>query len=210
MSHYLNNDRLKKAVVHLTKKDKDLARIFQSDGVPPLWARRPGFNTLIKIILEQQVSLASAKAVYKRVTDSINPLSSEHIEELGDTYLRELGVTRQKSSYIINIAKALISGELDLKSFNKLDDDSVRENLMNIKGIGSWTADIYLLMALRRPDIWPSGDVAIEKTVRKFKRLRHNSTSKRISKVAEQWRPFRSVAARMLWHHYLTNNLRNS
>ena len=206
MSNYLNNESLAKAVLHLTKKDRDLSSIYKSDGVPPLWARRSGFVTLVKIILEQQVSLASAKAVYKRVGNSINPFTPEHIEELGVNYLRNLGVTRQKSSYIINIAKANNNGDLDFKSLNKLDDESVKESLMRIKGIGSWTANIYLLMALRRPDIWPSGDIALENTVRRLKRLAKNSSSERIEKVAAQWQPFRSVAARMLWHHYLSNS----
>jgi DNA-3-methyladenine glycosylase II len=119
MSNYLNNESLEKAVVYLSKKDKDLRRLFKSDGVPPLWARRPEFVTLLKIILEQQVSLTSAKAVYKRVGNSINPFTPEHIEELGVNYLRNLGVTRQKSSYIINIAKANNNGDLDFKSLNK-------------------------------------------------------------------------------------------
>jgi DNA-3-methyladenine glycosylase II len=210
MSNYLNHVTLSNAVLYLTKKDKDLASIFKSDGVPPLWARRPGFATLIKIILEQQVSLASAKAVYRRVTNSINPFTPEHIDELGESYLRGLGVTRQKSSYIMNIAKTINIKDLDLKKLNRMDDKSVKEKLIRIKGIGSWTADIYLLMVLRRPDIWPSGDIALEKTVCTLKRLRNNPSSERILKVAEQWRPFRTVAARMLWHHYLSNNVRNS
>jgi DNA-3-methyladenine glycosylase II len=206
VSNYLHNESLAKTVLHLTKKDRDLSSIYKSDGVPPLWARRPGFVTLLKIILEQQVSLASAKAVYKRVGNSIIPFTPEHIEELGVNYLRSLGVTRQKSSYIINIAKANNNGDLDFKSLNKLDDESVKESLMRIKGIGSWTANIYLLMALQRPDIWPFGDIALEKTVRKLKEMRRNSSSERIEKVAAQWQPFRSVAARMLWHHYLSNS----
>jgi DNA-3-methyladenine glycosylase II len=206
VSNYLHNESLAKTVLHLTKKDRDLSSIYKSDGVPPLWARRPGFVTLLKIILGQQVSLASAKAVYKRVGNSIIPFTPEHIEELGVNYLRSLGVTRQKSSYIINIAKANNNGDLDFKSLNKLDDESVKESLMRIKGIGSWTANIYLLMALQRPDIWPFGDIALEKTVRKLKEMRRNSSSERIEKVAAQWQPFRSVAARMLWHHYLSNS----
>ncbi|MEJ2193436.1 MAG: hypothetical protein P8X73_01085 [Ignavibacteriaceae bacterium] len=122
MSNYLNNASLLKAVLYLSKKDKDLDKIFKSDGVPPLWARRPGFKTLIKIVLEQQVSLASGAAVYKKVAKSINPLTPEHIEELGINYLRGLGVTRQKSSYILNIAREINNGDIDLKSLNKLKD----------------------------------------------------------------------------------------
>lgn len=204
MSNYLNNASLLKAALYLTKRDKDLDRIFKSDGVPPLWARYPGFKTLIKIILEQQVSLASGAAIYKKVANSIDPFTPEHIEELGTSYLRGLGVTRQKSSYIINIANAINNGDIDLKSLNKLNNDSVKEKLMKIKGIGSWSANIYLLMALRRPDIWPAGDIALENTIRNLKKLRMNTSSEKISKVAEKWIPFRSVAARMLWHHYLS------
>ena len=210
MSNYLNNDTLLKAVLYLTKKDKDLATIFKSDGVPPLWARRPGFTTLIKIILEQQVSLASAKAVYTKIAQNIKPFTPERFEELGISYLKTLGVTRQKSSYIINVANAINNGKLDPKILNKLDDEIVKEKLMRIKGIGSWSADIYLLMALRRPDVWPKGDIALEKTIRNLKRLRKNYSSDKLSKVAEQWCPFRSVAARMLWHHYLSNSNKTS
>jgi DNA-3-methyladenine glycosylase II len=204
MSNYLNNASLLKAVLYLSKKDKDLDKIFKSDGVPPLWARRPGFKTLIKIVLEQQVSLASGAAVYKKVAKSINPLTPEHIEELGINYLRGLGVTRQKSSYILNIAREINNGDIDLKSLNKLKDHLVKEKLTKIKGIGSWTANIYLLMALRRPDIWPIGDIALENTVRSLMKLRKIYSSEKISKIAENWIPFRSVAARMLWHHYLS------
>jgi len=210
MNNYLNNASLQNAAIYLTKRDKDLDTIFQSDGVPPLWARKSGFKTLIKIILEQQVSLASGAAVYKKVANSVNPLNPKHIEELGINYLRSLGVTRQKSSYIINIANAINDGDIDLKSLNKLNNDSVKEKLMKIKGIGSWTANIYLLMALRRPDIWPAGDIALENTIRNLKKLRKNTSSEKILKVAEKWIPFRSVAARMLWHHYLTARNNNS
>ncbi len=210
MNNYLNNDTLSKAVLYLTKKDKDLDTIFRSDGVTPLWARRPGFTTLIKIILEQQVSLASAKAVYTKVAQSINPFTPQRFEELGVRHLKTLGVTRQKSSYIINVANAINQRNLDPKIFNKLDDEIVKKELMRLKGIGSWSADIYLLMALRRPDVWPKGDIALEKTIRKIKRLRKNYSSEKLSEVAEQWRPFRSVAARMLWHNYLSNRNQNS
>ena len=159
---------------------------------------------MIKIVLEQQVSLASGAAVYKKVAKSINPLTPEHIEELGINYLRGLGVTRQKSSYILNIAREINNGDIDLKSLNKLKDHLVKEKLTKIKGIGSWTANIYLLMALRRPDIWPIGDIALENTVRSLMKLRKIYSSEKISKIAENWIPFRSVAARMLWHHYLS------
>ncbi len=207
MSEYLNNQKLLEAVKYLLKKDKDLAALYEADGVPPLWARRPGFTTLIKIILEQQVSLASAKAVYKKLERNINPFTPTRFEELGIEYLKSLGVTRQKSSYCINIAAAILDDKLDLRSLNNLNDDDAKEILSRIKGIGSWTADIYLLMALRRSDIWPSGDVALASSMRKIKRLRSNPTNEKQIKIAQKWQPYRSVAARMLWQNYINNNL---
>jgi DNA-3-methyladenine glycosylase II len=207
LSEYLNNQKLSKAVKYLSKKDKDLAALYEADGVPPLWARRPGFTTLIKIILEQQVSLASAKAVYRKLESNINPFAPTRFEELGIAYLKSLGVTRQKSSYCINIAAAILDDKLDLKSLNKLSDEDAKEMLIRIKGIGPWTADIYLLMALRRADIWPLGDIALASSMKKIKRLRSNPTNEKQIKIAEKWRPYRSVAARMLWQHYIKNKL---
>ncbi|MGB5894307.1 MAG: hypothetical protein WBG58_09025 [Ignavibacteriaceae bacterium] len=207
MKDYLNNQKLLKAVKYLSKKDKDLAALYEADGVPPLWARRPGFTTLIKIILEQQVSLASAKAAYRKLARNIKPFTPVRFEELGIAYLKSLGVTRQKSSYCINIAAAILDDKLDLKSLNNMNDDDVKKTLSRIKGIGSWTADIYLLMALRRSDIWPSGDIALAKSMRKIKRLRSYPTYEKQIKIAEKWRLYRSVAARMLWQNYLNNKI---
>ncbi len=209
MNEYLNNQKLLKAVIYLSKKDEDLAAIYEEDGVPPLWARRPGFTTLIKIILEQQVSLASAKAVYKKLERNIKPFTPTRFEELGISYLKSLGVTRQKSSYCINIAAAIIDDKLDLKSLNNMNDDDAKEMLKRIKGIGSWTADIYLLMALRRSDIWPSADIALASSMRRIKRLRSYPTYEKQIKIAKKWQPYRSVAARMLWQHYLNNKTKN-
>jgi len=205
---YLNNQKLLEAAKFLSKIDKDLAALYEADGVPPLWAIRPGFTTLIKIILEQQVSLASAKAVYRKLERNIKPFTPIRFEELGIAYLKSLGLTRQKSSYCINIAAAILNDKLDLKFLNNLNDDDAKEMLILIKGIGSWTADIYLLMALRRSDIWPSGDIALASSMRKIKRLRSYPTNEKQIKIAEKWQPYRSVAARMLWQHYLNNKIK--
>ena len=203
MTEYLNTQKLLKAVKYLSKKDKDLAALYKEDGVPPLWARRPGFTTLIKIILEQQVSLASGKAIYKKLERNIKPFTPIRFRQLGIAYLSSLGVTRQKSAYCINLASAIINDKLDLKSLSKLSDDDAKEMLIWIKGIGSWTADIYLLMALRRSDVWPWGDIALASSMRRVKRLRSNPTNEKQINIAKKWRPYRSVAARMLWQHYL-------
>jgi len=199
----------KKSVVesaeYLAARDKDLARLLKADGVPPLWARRPGFSTLIQIILEQQVSLASGKAAHRRLVNNVVPFRPERFLEVGSSHLRALGVTRQKSGYCINVAEAILEDRLDLRALSRMDDAAVAESLTQVKGIGTWTAEIYLLMALRRPDVWPTGDVALINTMQKIKRLRKHPPERTQTRITDSWRPFRSVAARMLWHHYLSN-----
>ena len=195
------------AAKQLSKKDDGLSAIFATDGVPPLWARRPGFETLIKIILEQQVTLSSAKAINDKLHKNIKPFTPARFLELGISNLKKLGVTRQKSSYCINVAEAVTKNKFSFTSLNKLNDYNAKQILMQIKGVGSWTADIYLLMALRRPDIWPKGDIALAKSMKKVKRLKELPSNEQQLRVAETWRPYRSVAARMLWQHYIKNKL---
>lgn len=196
---------LSEATVYLAARDNDLARLLVADGIPPLWERKPCFSTLVHIILEQQVSLASARAMYRRLVDNLVPFTPDHFLEVGSSYLRSLGVTRQKAAYCINVAEAILGDGLDLRAVSRMDDLAAVATLTRIKGIGPWTAHIYLLMALRRPDVWPSGDIALANTVRKVKKLPEYPSPSKLSKVAETWRPFRSVAARMLWHHYLSD-----
>ena len=205
MIQSLTKMSLTEGTKYLAGRDNDLARLLMADGVPPLWERKPCFSTLIHIILEQQVSLASAKAMYRRLIDNLVPFTPDRFLEVGSSYLRSLGVTRQKAAYCINVAEAILGDRLDLKAVSKMDDLAAADTLTRIKGIGPWTANIYLLMALRRPDIWPSGDIALINTVRKVKRFHKDPSPSTLSRVAETWRPFRSVAARMLWHHYLSD-----
>ena len=204
MTPILTKKRLKEGTAYLAARDNDLARLFEADGVPPLWARKPCFSTLIHIILEQQVSLASAMAMYHRLLDNLVPFTPDHFIKAGSSYLRSLGVTRQKAAYCIHVANAILENQLDLKALSRLDDHSVVSILTKIKGIGPWTANIYLLMALRRPDVWPPGDIALMNTLRKVKSLQAYPAPSNLSAITEVWRPFRSVAARMLWHHYLS------
>src|SRR5262245_15493570 len=147
------------AATLLASRDTDLSVVFRKYGPPPLWGRRPGFVTLVRIILEQQVSLVSARSMFGRLTTHIQPFTPERFLQLGDTQLRALGVTRQKSSYFLSLADAAAAGSL--ANLARMDDEEARSALMRVKGIGSWTADIYLLMVLKRPDIWPNGDVAL-------------------------------------------------
>ncbi len=189
------------AATILAARDPELGSVLAMHGPPPMWGRRPGFITLVRIILEQQVSLVSARSMFQRLIANIQPFTPERFDELGELHLRSLGVTRQKSAYLISLAHAAAAGELT--TLSRTSDDVAREALMGVKGIGPWTADIYLLMVLRRPDIWPNGDVALATAVMKLKKLEARPSFPQLAQTAESWRPFRSVAARMLWRYYL-------
>jgi|SRR5215472_481611 len=197
----LNSNSLIAAAQELADRDRYLKRVHERYGPPPMWARRPGFPTLLRIILEQQVSLISARAMLQRLTTNIQPFTPERFIELGEEYLRSLGLTRQKSHYCVQLATAFRNRELDRLS--RLPDADARDSLLRIKGIGPWTADIYLLMALRRADIWPQGDIALATAFAELHDWKSRPDFARLAKAAVAWRPYRSVAARMLWQYYL-------
>ena len=184
--------------------DADLERVFIRVGSPPLWERQPGFPALLRIILEQQVSLASADAVYRRLAARIPQMTPGNLLELDDITLKAVGFSRQKTAYARILAQSILSGDLDLEALALMDDDSARNRLMRLKGIGQWTADIYLLMVLRRADIWPSGDLALVHAVRRVKNLAEIPNPAHLGEIAEQWKPWRAAAARLMWHYYLS------
>jgi DNA-3-methyladenine glycosylase II len=201
----LTHDLLLYAVEHLTARDDDLAQIAARHGPPPLWARTPGFPTLLHIILEQQVSLASARAAFARLSSLAAPLTPARFLELSDDALKGAGFSRQKTTYGRELALAVVEGRLDLDELEELEDREVERRLMALKGIGPWTANIYLLMALGRPDIWPPHDLALAVATQRVKRLPARPTSDDLHRMAEGWRPWRAVAARLLWHDYLSD-----
>ncbi|MDH3743985.1 MAG: DNA-3-methyladenine glycosylase 2 family protein [Acidobacteriota bacterium] len=194
---------LKRALAELTERDPDLAGIVRRHGPPPLWDREPGFPTLVCIILEQQVSIASARATFEKLRDAAEPLEPGSFLCLTPARLRKIGFSRQKAGYCRGLAGSIESGEVDLDAIGRLPGAAARGKLLAIKGVGPWTADIYLLMALGRPDVWPPGDLALVKAAQGVKRLRSLPDRARFEKLGEPWRPWRSVAARLLWHHYL-------
>ena len=200
----LNKESLGVAAKSVALMDKDFARILAQLGPPPLWEREPGFVTLIRIILEQQVSLASADAMFQRLKKNINPLTPTTVNEAGESFLRSFGVTRQKAGYFINVAQAIQSGELDLEALAQESDEIAIEKLTSVKGVGQWTAKIYLLMALCRPDVWPVGDVALATAFKNLKGRAERPTQPELSEIVQAWRPHRATAARMLWHYYLS------
>ena len=172
-------------------------------GPPPLWDRPPGFGTLLHIVLEQQVSLASALAAFRRLEAAADPLNPERFLRFSDAELLAIGFSRQKARYGRALAAALIDGSLDLEHLATVDDDEVRQALEAIPGIGRWTSTIYLLMVLGRPDVWPAGDMALASAVGDVKRLGYRPGPGEMETLGEAWRPWRSVAARLFWHEYL-------
>jgi len=199
----LTDESLRELALALALRDADLARIHLDFGSPPLWRRRTGFATLVHIILEQQVSLLSARSMLNRLKARVLPFTPERFCELGEKFLRENGVTRQKASYIIHLASLITTKQLKLATLSRMSDAEARRALMEVKGIGSWSADVYLLMAMRRPDIWPAGDLALAIALRDLKGLPEIPAPDVLEELAEGWRPHRAVAARMLWHFYL-------
>jgi DNA-3-methyladenine glycosylase II len=200
----LNDERLAGATKSVAMLDEDMARILDKLGSPPLWAREQGFVTLVRIILEQQVSLVSADAMFRRLSGKIEPLTPASVLTAGAPFMRSFGVTRQKAAYFINLAEAIQSGQLELDGLDRQSDESVTEKLTTVKGIGPWTARIYLLMALCRPDVWPVGDIALATAVKNLKGLTKRPTQVELSDIALAWQPYRATAARMLWHYYLS------
>jgi len=199
-----SQDFFAQSVRLLTDRDPHLAAVVKKYGQPPLWIREPGFPTLVYIILEQQVSLASAKAAFDRLNFAVRPLTPRGFLKLTDAALKRIGFSRQKTLYTRLLAESLSRRHFDLRYLHDLHDDSARKMLIAFKGIGNWTADIYLLRALRRPDIWPVGDLALATAVQEVKRLRKRPSPERLEKLSQPWRPYRAVAARLFWHHYLS------
>ncbi|MDQ3712151.1 MAG: DNA-3-methyladenine glycosylase 2 family protein [Acidobacteriota bacterium] len=193
------------ACKRLSKQDEDLAFIFQTYGVPPLWAREPTFSTLLHIILEQQVSVASALSAFNKLREKLSDeITPENLLSLSDTEMKAVYFSRQKTIYARDLARNITNGSLDLDSFENLSNEEIKHELKKIKGIGEWTADIYLLMAMLRADVMPKGDLALHIAWQKLKQLELRPTSDEFLQIAERWEPLRSVAARLLWHFYLS------
>jgi DNA-3-methyladenine glycosylase II len=188
-------------VAALAAADPDLARVVAEHGVPPRWARPDGFATLVLFILEQQVSLASAAATYRRIVDRLGAMTPQRVLAVAE--LRTDGVSRQKERYLRALAEEVDSGSLDLDALRDLPDDEVVARLTALPGIGRWTADVYLLASLDRPDLWPVGDRALQVATAEALELGSTPSPAELAVIGDRWRPRRSTAARILWHGYL-------
>ncbi|MCB0544998.1 MAG: DNA-3-methyladenine glycosylase 2 family protein [Lewinellaceae bacterium] len=199
----LDENNLKEASHWLADRDKGLQLVLSRYGYPPLWARTPGFATMVHIILEQQVSLASANAAFQRLNETLPELSPAALLDLDDTTLRQIGFSRQKAVYTRFLATSVLSGTFSFETLPDMDDAEARAEMKRLKGIGDWTADIYLSECLLRPDIFPRGDIAMQEAFRVLNHLPERPAHDEFERATQHWRPWRSVGTRMLWHFYL-------
>ncbi len=183
--------------------DQDLQRIVTTYGYPPFWVRPNTFATLVLTILEQQVSLASAYAAFTKLKAKLGIISPRKIIQLTDEELRSCYFSRQKIIYVRGVATAIINRQVDLKQLAFQPNDIVRTELKQLKGIGDWTVDIYLLHALKRTDIFPLGDLALVNALKSLKQLPATTTKEDLLQMAQPWQPYRSVATMLLWHYYI-------
>lgn len=191
--------KMQEAISFLIEKDPVFKQLHQQYGNPFIPSRPQGFETLCKLILEQQVSIDSAKACFLKIENLLETVSFETISQCADEDLKSCGVSRQKTNYLKILAKA-VSGELDLESLSAKTADEVRNELIQIKGIGHWTIDVYLMFALQSPDIIPLGDIAVINTIKELFDLH---SREEMEKLSQNWKPYRTMATFMLWHHYL-------
>ena len=198
----LSQETLDEGLQFLSAQDADLARILTRHGPPNLRSQPPGFPALLKIILGQQVSRSSAASTYQRLCDAIGPPEPASFQSLDDDSLRAIGFSRQKSRYGRELASAILEGRLQLDLLAAREDDEVRAVLTALPGIGPWSAEIYLLFALRRTDAWPAGDLGIIVGAQKVKGLADRPSRHQLDAMAENWRPWRGLAAFILWHGY--------
>lgn len=184
----------------LIRSHKIFATIYNKYGTPPNWTRPEGFISLSKIILEQQVSLASAHAHFLKLNSYIKEFSPKEILKLSDEEMRECQISRQKSKYLRELSSAILDGKIDLDGFSKLGHDEQRVKLTGIKGIGNWTTDIYQMFCLQAKDVFPVGDIAVVNTIRELTKAR---SQEEILKLSSKWQPYRSLATYFFWHYYL-------
>jgi DNA-3-methyladenine glycosylase II len=200
-----NNTALCEALIAI---DDRFAIVLTTFGPAPLSTRPQGFATLVQLILEQQVSVSSGRATVERLETYAGGLKPELLLNIDDETARGLGISRQKAGYIRGLAADVLSGHLNVDVLAELPDDDVCECLTRVKGIGAWTARTYLLVALSRADAWPHGDVALHAAMQAVLALPVRPTSDEATAIADAWKPYRAVAARMLWHHYTSTRKR--
>lgn len=191
---------MKEAIQYLTQKDKIFRQIIEQYGLPVIPSRPEGFETLVLLILEQQVSIDSAKATFLRMRDAVGEVIPENLISISEEGFRSFGVSRQKAKYINHLADAILTNKIDLSKLSSKSADEVRAELIQLKGIGNWTIDVYLMFSLKKEDVLPLGDVAIVTTMKELLGLQEKEE---MDVYAQNWSPHRTLASFLLWHHYL-------
>src|SRR6185312_108640 len=204
MTHKFTSDTYHTLCDELALADTGLAAIIQTYGYPPFWSRPNTFETLVHIILEQQVSLASANSALNKLKERVQELTPARVLLLTDEEMRACYVSRQKTSYIRYLAEAMLNGQIKLEEFDKLPDDDIRVQLTSLKGIGNWTAEVYMITALHRADIFPIGDLAAVNALKRVKNLPAETAKEHLLEIIDRWQPYRTIAAKILWHYYLS------
>ncbi len=199
----LTKETYYRGISELGVQDLDLADVVSRWGNPPFWTHAPGFPGVVIAILSQQISLESAQATFTKLENAIGLVNPEEFLYLEDDTLRAIGFSRQKASYVRGMAHGIMAGEIDLAALESMNNDDARRSLMELRGIGAWTADTYLLFSLSRSDAWPTGDLALTKAIQDIRGLATTPASEKVDRIADRWKPWRAVAARILWHHYL-------
>jgi len=202
--HRFNSANYHAICDELAARDTDLSAIVQTHGYPPFWSRPNTFETLVHIILEQQVSLASALSALNKLKERLQVLTPARLLLFTDEEMRACYVSRQKNIYIKYLAEALLSGQLNLTELEDMPDEQVRAKLVALKGIGNWTADVYLMFVLQHPDVFPIGDLAAVNAMKRVKKLPVETTKEQLLEIAHNWQPYRTIATMLLWHFYLS------
>ncbi|HLW27581.1 MAG TPA: DNA-3-methyladenine glycosylase [Kiloniellales bacterium] len=197
----ITEETLPGAVSRLAQLDEHFARAVAEAGMPPLRYRPPGFETLLRIIVAQQVSLASAAAIWARLEALVGSLEPQQLLQYDEEALCGAGLSRQKARYARSLAGLLAEGELDLASIDELDDEAAIACLTRVRGLGRWSAECYLLFSHGRPDVFPAEDVGLMLGLQSLRQLEVRPTGKELRQMAESWAPYRAVAARLLWHY---------
>jgi len=187
--------------------DPDLQRVVDQYGYPEFWSRPNTFESLVWFILEQQVSLAPARAALDKLRARVGAITPAHVLALTDDELRTVYFSRQKTTYVRGLARAIENGELDLTSFGTLTGSAIRERLIRLKGIGNWTVDVYLILVLHRMDLFPAGDLAAVNGLRDLKGLPRTTSAEELVAVTRLWAPYRTIGTMLVWHHYLSRRV---
>ena len=192
----------KEQLSYLLKSDEDLKELIKS--VPKIvpFKREKGFEGLVRLICEQQLSVASAKAIFDRLAKIVSPFEAKNFLKVSKKDLQKTGLSRQKIDYCTGLANACIAGDLDFTTLHRMNDEDLRKELCKIKGIGKWTADCYMLASLKREDIWPVGDLGLQISVQKLKKLSNRPSEMELEEISIKWKPYRTLVANMLWNSY--------